>query len=296
VRDYLLLHLVILAWGFTAILGKLIHLPPVEVVLWRTALAAVGFGVLARAMGQRLKVPRRAALELLGVGAILGLHWVLFFASARLATASVSLAALPTAMLWASLIEPWVNGSRRWRPLELLVGLVMVGAVWMIYEVEWRYWVGFTVGIVAALLAAVFSVLNKQLVARWHHAVLGTWQMLGALVISLLGVWALEKEGLRWPSPLDWLWLLLMASVCTVAAYAGFMVVLRRLSVFTVNVIYNLEPVYGIVLALLVFGAQERMSGGFYGGAALIMSGVLLAPWLRRWVGEEIDETPEMNR
>ncbi|MDZ4288448.1 MAG: DMT family transporter [Prosthecobacter sp.] len=285
-REYLLLHLVILAWGFTAILGKLIELPPVDVVLWRTLLAALGFAGLERLMGRSLKVPRAEAHKMLGVGAILGLHWMLFFGSARLATASVSLAALPTAMLWCTLIEPWVDGTRRWRPLELVVGVVIVGAVWMIYEVELRYWLGFTVGILSALLAALFSVINKQLVARWHYGIMGFYQMAGAFAISVVG-WLImlpQAGSLVVPSWLDVVWLVLLASVCTVGAYAGYMHVLRRLSVFTVNVIYNLEPVYGIILAVLIFGSREHMSPGFYAGAGIIVGSVLLVPTLRKWV------------
>ncbi|HYF37560.1 MAG TPA: DMT family transporter [Prosthecobacter sp.] len=285
-RDYLLLHLVILAWGFTAILGKLIELPAVDVVLWRTLLAAAGFAAVARVPGKSLRVPRAEARKMLAVGAILGLHWMLFFASARLATASVSLAALPTAMLWCSLIEPWVDGTRRWRPWELVVGVVIVGAVWMIYEVELRYWLGFTVGIVSALLAALFAVINKQLVARWHYGIMGFYQMSGAFLISMAG-WLLllpASEGIAIPSVMDVVWVVLLASVCTVGAYAGYMHVLRRLSVFAVNVVYNLEPVYGIVLAVLIFGAREYMSGAFYLGAGIIVGSVILVPWLRRYV------------
>lgn len=285
-RDYLVLHLVILAWGFTAILGKLIVLPPVEVVLWRTALAAAGFACLARWMGRSLKVPRAELLKMMGVGVLLGLHWMLFFGAARLSTVSVSLAALPTAMLWCSLIEPWVDGSRRWRPLELVVGGVILAAVWMIYEVELRYWLGFTVGIVSALLAALFAVFSKQHVVRWHYSIMGCYQMLGAFAASVLG-WCVVTPGEITPPTLaDGLWLLVLASVCTVWAYLGYMSVLKRLSVFTINVLYNLEPVYGIVLAVLIFGSQEHMSGGFYLGASIIVGSVLLVPWLRRWVGE----------
>jgi drug/metabolite transporter (DMT)-like permease len=286
VKDYFLLHLVILAWGFTAILGKLIHLPPVDVVVWRTSLAAVGFALVAWVMRKSLRVPRAEARKMLGVGAILGLHWILFFASARLATASVSLAALPTAMLWCSLIEPLTNGSRRWRPLELIVGVVIVGAVWMIYEVELRYWLGFTVGIVSAFLAALFAVINKQMVARWHYGIMGAYQMTGAFAVSLaawLVLLPISTERTL-PSPSDAAWLLLLASICTVGAYAGYMHVLRRLSVFAVNVVYNLEPVYGIVLAVLIFGSREHMSGGFYIGAGVIVGSVILAPTLNRWV------------
>lgn len=283
-RDYLLLHLVILAWGFTAVLGKLIHLPPVEVVVWRTALAAGGFALWAAVAGRRLRVTAGEARRMLALGALLGLHWVLFFASARLATASVSLAALPTAMLWCSLLEPWVDGSRRWRPWELVAGLGILAAVWMIYEVELRYWVGFTVGLGAALLAAVFAVVSKRWAGRWHPAVLGSYQMTGALAVSaaawLAAAWGQGPPAL--PTGTDAGWLLVLASVCTVGAYAGYMHVLRRLSVFTVNVVYNLEPVYGIALAVLVFGSQEHMSAGFYVGAGIIVASVLLIPWVQR--------------
>ena len=112
-RDYMKLHLVIAAWSFTAILGKLIEMPPVEMLVWRTALATAGFSLVARWLQQDLRLPRQQQMNLLLLGGLLGMHWILFFISARLATASVSLAAMPTAMLWCSLIEPWVNGTRR---------------------------------------------------------------------------------------------------------------------------------------------------------------------------------------
>ncbi len=280
-RYSLLMHLVTLAWGLTAILGKLVALSAADLVLWRTLLAVAGFALLALALRAPLRLPARDARHLLGLGALLGLHWVAFFASARVATASVSLAALPTAMLWCSLLEPWINGSRRWRPLELFVGVIVVGAVWLIYEVEFRHWQGLTLGLLAALLAALFIVFSKQVAARRHYAVIGAWQMTGALIVTLA---ALPFAGAApaWPATGDWPWLLVLSGVCTVGAYAGYMVVLRHLDVFSVNVIYNLEPVYGILLAMLVFGAEEKMTGGFYLGAALITGSVLLVPWLRR--------------
>lgn len=291
-RHYVLLHLVILAWGFTAVLGKLITLPPIEVVLWRTMIASVGFALLARFMRQSITVSLSERWKMLGIGGLLGLHWVLFFLSARLATASVSLAALPTAMLWCSLIEPYVDGTRRWRPLELLVGAIIMGAVWMIYEVELRYWLGFTVGIVSALLAALFAVTNKQLVARHHYSVLGYYQMIGALAVAGLAWIITSPLQIKLPGAMDALWLFILSTVCTVGAYAGYMGVLRRMSVFTVNVVYNLEPVYGIVLAVLIFGSQEHMSGGFYLGASIIIGSVLLVPWLRRWIEHSSHHSP----
>ncbi len=280
-RYSLLMHLVTLAWGLTAILGKLVSLPAADLVLWRTLLAVAGFALLARALRAPLRLPGPDARHLLGLGALLGLHWVAFFASARVATASVSLAALPTAMLWCSLLEPWINGSRRWRPLELVVGVIVVGAVWLIYEVEFRHWQGLTLGLLAALLAALFIVFSKQVAARRHYAVIGAWQMLGALIVTLATL-PFAGAAPAWPSASDWPWLLVLSGICTVGAYAGYMIVLRHLDVFSVNVIYNLEPVYGILLAMLVFGAEEKMTGGFYLGASLITGSVLLVPWLRR--------------
>jgi|UniRef100_UPI0037845AE5 drug/metabolite transporter (DMT)-like permease len=285
-RDYLQLHLVVLAWGLTAILGKLILLPPVDVVLWRTSLAALGFALIAWLLGHRLKISAQCGAAMFGVGVILGLHWILFFWSARLSTASVCLAAMPTAMLWCSLIEPLIDGSRRWRLSELVVGMIMVGAVWLIYEFEFRYWLGFSVAIAAAVLAAFFATLSKQQVAGdTHWSIIGVYQMTGAFIAALISRPFLENGILPvLPEASSALWVVVLALVCTVAAYAGFMDVLRRVSVFTVNVVYNMEPVYGILLAAIVFGQAEFMSGGFYLGAGIIIAIVLTLPWLRRWV------------
>lgn len=285
-RDYLQLHLVVLAWGLTAILGKLIALPPVDVVVWRTTLAVVCFVGVAQVGGHALKVPMHKAAAMLGVGGILGLHWVLFFWSARLATASVCLAAMPTAMLWCSLIEPLIDGTRRWRLAELLVGAVMVGAVWLIYQVEFRYWQGFSVAIAAAVLAAFFATMSKQQVARdVHWSVIGSYQMAGACLASALArPWLEGGLAPAIPQGPSIVWVGVLGFLCTAAAYAAFMDVLRRVSVFTVNVVYNMEPVYGIVLAALIFGRSEFMSSGFYAGASVIIALVLALPWIRRWV------------
>ena len=282
VRDYLQIHVVVLAWGFTAILGRWIKLEPVDLVVWRAGLAAIGFALAAWLWGVKLRCPPRQALGLMAVGLLLGWHWVLFFLSARLSTVSVCLAAMPTAMLWCSLIEPWIDGTRRWPKGELLIGTIMVGAVWLIYQVEFTHWLGFTVALVAAVLAALFAVFTKQWVARSPGLTIGFYQMSGAMLGVLLGLPLLQSAAPAWPSGADWGWLLILAWGCTVATYLGYTDVLRRVSVFTVNVIYNLEPVYGILLALLIFGDAEKMSPGFYAGAAIIIGIVLALPWLRR--------------
>lgn len=283
-RDYIQLHLIILAWGLTAILGKLICLPPLDLVIWRTGIAAVGFVLLARLLGVKFMVSRRERFVLLGLGLLIGWHWILFFLSARLATASVCLAAMPTIMIVCSLIEPLVDGTRRWRISELVVGLVICCAVWMIYEVELRYWLGLTVGLVSVLFAASFAVGNKRIAHRHHFSVLMGWQMIGGCLACLV-VRPFFEPGLLpiVPHGDDVGWLLVLALVCTVATYAGYADLLRRMSVFTINIAYNMEPVYGIVLAAVVFGDREHMSTGFYVAATIIILSVVALPlWNRR--------------
>ena len=284
----LILHFVILAWAFTAVLGKLISLPALDMVVWRTALAALSFLVLSGVLRSPLRLPWADVWKLLGIGALLGVHWVTFFLSGRLATASVSLAAMLTLMIWCSLIEPLVNGTRRWSRVELIVGVVTVGAVWLIYAVEMRCWLGFSVGLFSAVFAAVYAVTNKQVVTRFRFVTLCTYQMAGACLatVLLLPLTAGRFVPL-WPDREDFGWLLLFAFGCTVLPYAAFVRVTRQLSVFTINVVYNLEPLYGIALATLVFGAAERMTPGFYAGAATIVVSVIMIPWLQTRVKGE---------
>lgn len=279
----LVLHLVILAWAFTAILGKLISLPSLDMVVWRTGLATVGFVAIAIAMRAPLRLAKRDAGILFGLGAILGLHWVLFFLSARLATASVSLAAMPTMLIWCTLMEPFVNGTRRWSRVEVILGMVIIAAVWMIYAVELNHWFGFTIGIVSALIASVYAIFNKQVVARYHFATLCAWQLGGACVAAWVLLPFVSGTALpEMPGARDLGWIVLFAIGCTVLPYAAFVYVMKRMSVFTVNVVYNLEPLYGMALATLIFGVKEQMTPGFYAGAAIIIASVLAVPWLQR--------------
>lgn len=279
----LVLHLVILAWAFTAILGKLISLPSLDMVVWRTGLATLGFVAIALAMRAPLRLAKRDAGILFGLGAILGLHWVLFFLSARLATASVSLAAMPTMLIWCTLMEPFVNGTRRWSRVEVILGMVIIAAVWMIYAVELNHWFGFTIGIVSALIASVYAIFNKQVVARYHFATLCAWQLGGACVAAWVLLPFVSGTALpATPGARDLGWIVLFAIGCTVLPYAAFVYVMKRMSVFTVNVVYNLEPLYGMALATLIFGVKEQMTPGFYAGAAIIIASVLAVPWLQR--------------
>ncbi len=283
-RDWIHLHLVVLIWGVTGVIGKLIVIPSAEVVAWRTGLAAIGFAIFSRWLGASLRVPRAMLFRLLFVGALVGIHWILFFLSARISNVSVCMVAMPTIMIWCSLLEPLFDRSKRISKLELLTGAIMIGAVWLIFRAEFSHGLGFTVGLVSAFFSALFVLMSKGMVLRHHFATVSFYEMIGACLISIIAIPFFDGMPSAWSLPCvsDLLWLLVLSMVCTVGAYGSYMDLLRRMPVFTLNVVYNLEPVYGIVLAALVFGSSEIMSVGFYFGTTIIIGTVIFLPLLQR--------------
>jgi drug/metabolite transporter (DMT)-like permease len=293
-KDYLKLHFIVLLWGFTAILGKLLKLPPVELVFWRTGLASVGLAALLLVRRTGWRVTPAEALKLLGVGAIVAAHWITFFLAARLSSVSVCLAGMATLALWTSLLEPLVLW-RRVRPYEVGLGLLAMVGLYLISQAEFTQLTGLLVAVASAGLSALFSVLNSQLVKRHAPTRLTFYEMSGAclsiaLFMPVYGRYFTQGRGvqLAWHG-LDWLWLLLLAGVCTVFAFSVSVELMKRISAFVVNLTINLEPVYGIVLAQIMFlfsvpgFGQEKMSGGFYLGTVLILASVLVHPVLDQW-------------
>ena len=282
-KDYLKLHFIVLLWGFTAILGKLLSLPPVEIVFWRTGLAALGIGVLLTVRGQSLRVSGAQLARLLGVGVLVAAHWITFFLAARLSSVSVCLAGLATLALWTSLLEPLLL-RRPVRAYEVGLGLLTMAGLYLVSQAELDQLTGLLVAVLSAGLSALFSVLNSRLTQQHSPLALTFYEMLGACVsialfLPFYGLYFTQGAGVRvgWHG-LDWLWLLLLAGVCTVYAFSTFVELMKRFSPFTVNLTINLEPVYGILLAVLIFDDKERMAGGFYLGTALILLSVLVHP------------------
>ena len=291
-KDYLRLHLIVFLWGFTAILGKLISLPPVELVFYRTLIASVGLIGLLLARGLPWRIPAGQAARLLGVGALVAAHWITFFLAARLSSVSVCLAGMATLALWTSILEPLLL-RKRFQPYEILLGLVAMVGLYLVSRAEFDQLLGLGVAVLSAGLSALFSVLNARLIKDHPPLRLTLYEMAGACVSIMVFLIARPAFGGPLPSldptPADWLWLLLLAGVCTVYAFSASVELMKRLSAFAVNLTINLEPVYGIVLAVLMFGlgvpgfAQERLSLGFYAGTFIILLSVLIHPLLHRW-------------
>ncbi|AII51208.1 DMT family transporter [Hymenobacter sp. APR13] len=294
-KDYLRLHFIVLLWGFTAILGKLISVPPVELVFWRTLLAASGLAVLLVARRQPWRVAGREALKMLGIGALVAAHWITFFLAARLSSVSVCLAGMATLALWTSLLEPLVLW-RRVRLYEVGLGLLTMVGLYLVSQAELDQMAGLLVAIVSAGLSALFSVLNSKLVKRHTPFQLTLYEMTGAclsivLFMPLYSRYFTDGQGMQLGlQGLDWLWLLLLAGVCTVYAFSTSVELMKRISAFVVNLTINLEPVYGILLAVLMYTlripgfGQEKLSTGFYLGTVVILLSVLIHPVLDQWM------------
>jgi drug/metabolite transporter (DMT)-like permease len=287
--DYLHLHFVVLIWGFTAVLGLLADsVSAWGLVIQRTLWAAVGLGVVMLVRRQKVQISRAERVKLLAVGVILAVHWFTFFGSARIANASISLAGLATGSLWCSLLEPLFY-HRKIRLLEVGLGLVAMVGLYVIFHFEFNHALGLGLAVLTALLSAIFTILNSQFVKHHDALTITFYEMLGAsatgIILALVYQQLVPTDPITLvpTDPVDWLWIFTLAGVCTVYAYTAAVWLMKKFSPFAVNLTVNLEPVYGIMLAVLIFGEKEKMTTGFYAGGAIILAAVLAYPLLSSW-------------
>ena len=285
-KDYLLLHFIVLIWGVTSILGLLISLPSLELVFYRTLLAAIGVAVLMGIRKESLRVAPMDLLKIIGVGVLISLHWIFFFWSAKVSTASVCLAGMATTSLWTSFLDPLIN-KKRIKPFEVGLGLLVISGLLVIFQFENGYWLGLFMALAAAFLSALFSILNGRLTFRYSPYQITFYEMAAASMVALLflPIYSyIDGTAIQWTwKGLDWFWILILAGICTVYAFSVSVELMKRLSVFSINLTINLEPVYGILLAVLIFGEKEKMTQQFYLGTGIIFISVLIYPVLNYW-------------
>jgi len=286
-KDYIKLHFIVWIWGFTAILGLLISIPSVEIVFYRTLLAFIALGLLLHFRKRNFSLGHNEILKILSTGVLIAAHWILFFAAARVSTASVCLAGMATCSLWTSFIEPAFN-KRRINMVEVLLGLVVIVGLYVIFRFEFDHALGLTMAVLSAFLSALFTVINGQFIKKHNPFMITFYEMIGACLGTALFFpiyMAYFSDGALnlSPTPLDWLYLAILAGVCTVYAYSISVELMKRISAFVINLTVNLEPVYGIILAVLIFGEKEQMASGFYVGTLIILSAVLSYPLINRY-------------
>jgi drug/metabolite transporter (DMT)-like permease len=289
------LHLLVIVFASTTILGRLISLSATATIIWRTLLAALGAAVMVWCFQRRsARVSRGQMLGLLGIGGIVGLHWVCLFGAIKVANISIALTGLATISLFTAFTAPLLE-KRPIRGLEVALGLLVLSGLALIAGFERGHWVGLGLALLSAFLAAVFPVLNRKIVNGENELgpmAMVAWEMLGACLTLLLLLPLLTGETndpakayatLLELRGLDWLWLLILAFVCTVFAHAFHIHLLRHLSAFTSNLAINFEPVWGIAAAALIFGEHKQLHPGFYAGTLTIVVANVLHAAIPAW-------------
>jgi drug/metabolite transporter (DMT)-like permease len=280
-KDYLRLHILIIILSFTGILGKLMEANAVAVVSYRTFVAAVALFIILKIRGVSLKVNSKDFFLLVFTGMVLGLHWLCFFGSAKVSTVSISLVTFSTTSFFTSLLEP-IFLKKKFNLPEIVLGILAIIGVAIMFSFEIKYFEGIIIGLMGAFLAAVFSIINSKLTHRFESQVITFYEISAAFLVCILVYFAFFRNESMEISSKDWIWLLILSLGCTVIPHAQMIKLMKKLSVFTVNLSLNMEPIYGVVLAFLIFGESERMSPQFYFGGLLVLMSVFLHPFLGR--------------
>lgn len=283
-KAFIQLHIAVLLAGLTGVLGKLISLNAGLLVWYRLLLTAPSLWLLALVRRQSVRISRRDFWHIFGIGSIAALHWVAFYASIKYSNVSVGLLCFSAVGFFTAFLEPLIL-KHRVDIVELALGLLVIAGIFCIFQVDPRYKTGILIGLVSSLLGSLFPVLNKRILRRVASETVTLYELSGGFVA--LSAWMplylyLFPASTLIPDWKDWIWLLILAWACTVLAFNLSMAALHRISAFTVNLSYNLEPVYGILLAFLLFREDKYMNSGFYVGMALILLSIVLQT-MRLW-------------
>jgi drug/metabolite transporter (DMT)-like permease len=288
-KALLQIHVCVLLWGFTAILGKLITLGALPLVWWRMVLVTVALTLVPHVWRTLLRMRPQLRLAYAGIGVLVALHWLTFYGAIKLANASVGAACIALATPFTALVEPWITRSR-FSHRDLMLGVaVLPGVALVVGGVPGAMRIGIAVGALSALLVAVFGSLNKRLVGHGDPLAITALELgSGAIALTCLALMASALIGgpdggvFVLPGKNDAALLLTLALVCTLLPYALSLVALRHMSAFAAQLAVNLEPVYAIFLAILLLGEQRELSIEFYVGVAIILGAVIAHPLVNR--------------
>lgn len=275
-KSYLHLHLIVFIWGFTAILGKLITLEAMPLVWYRMLFAVVFIFMYIKYYKINLVVPRKVIIKFLIAGLLIALHWFTFFKAIKVSNVSITLACLSTGAFFTSIIEPIFFGKKViW--YELFFGLLVVFGLSIIFNVEGRYVEGIILALISAFLSASFAVINSKFIKNYNATVISFYELAGGVLFFSVFLMFSNSFNANFfqLTTSDFYYLLVLSSVCTAYAFIASTAVMKYLSAYTVMLTINLEPIYGIILAVLIFEDNEQMSPQFYFGALIILITVI---------------------
>ena len=275
-KSYLHLHVIVFIWGFTAILGKLISLEALDLVWYRMLFASVIMTFVVLFNKEKIKVPFNVLIGFIVSGIIIAAHWLTFYQAIKVSNVSITLACLSTGAFFASILEP-IFYRRRVIWYELLFGIIVVVGLGIIFNVETKFKTGIYLAVTSAFLSALFSVINGKYAKEYDPNVISLYELSsGVFFLSIYLFFAGSFTPAFFAlSVNDLIWLFLLSSICTAYAFSASVKVMKFLSPFTVMLTINLEPIYGIILALLIFKDGEEMSPLFYVGAIIILATVI---------------------
>lgn len=272
------LHIAVFLAGFTAILGKLITLNEGLLVWFRLLITVVTLGVILFLKKQLQQIPLKDVKKIFGVGVIVAIHWVTFYGSVKYANVSVALVCFSATGFFTAFFEPLIL-KRRIALIEVGLGLIAILGIYVIFDFHPQYKLGIAFGIISAVGSALFPIYNKKLLLVYSPKILTLYEMGGGLLAltALVPFYLMQFPASYYiPTATDWLWLLVLAWLCTVLSFDLQLNALKKISAFTANLTYNLEPVYGIILAFIFFNENEQLHPQFYIGVLLILLAVVL--------------------
>lgn len=287
-RSYLKLHLIVFIWGFTAILGALISIQADALVWFRMLIAAVFLFLFILFKKESFRIPVRALFKLLFVGFMIAAHWILFFEAIHISNVSITLAVFSVGAFLASILEPIFYGRKvLW--YEVLFGLVIIAALAMILQVEIKYFSGIIYAFASIIIGVLFTLINGKLIEKHEPALITFYEFLAGVFFISIYFLVTHKFNTNFfiLSTSDWMYLLILASVCTAYAFTASVKVMRKLSPYTVMLTTSLEPVYGIILAYFIIGEKEKMSTEFYFGALIIVSTVIMNGIVKQYLSKK---------
>lgn len=277
-KAFFQLHTAIFLAGFTGVLGRLITINE-GLLVWYRMFFSVLFLFGLSLFTKKIKfLPWRQALPLIGIGAIVALHWVFFYGSVKYANVSVSLVCFSTMGFFSAFLDPLIS-KRKMDFIEVFLGLMVMLGVYLIFYFDQDYRLGIFYGIISSILAATFTILNKKYVDK-HNAQIITFYELGGGWLSLNFILPFYLQFVSYtnllPDLSDFLWLLVLSLLCTVFAFNLSIRALKKISPFTINLSYNLEPVYGILLAFVIYKEHLELGVSFFVGLSIIFLTVVL--------------------
>ena len=266
------MHIAVILYGWTAVLGGLITISAVSLVWWRVMITSlsllffIGFG------RKLLVIDKKKILTYMGIGVIVGMHWICFYSSVKMANASIALITMATTSLFTAIIEPLLF-RRKFDTLEIVIGLMVIPCMILIANsIDLSLIQGFIIGLLSAFLASLFASLNKKYVDDATPYAISFLEMFGAFIfISICLPFVINNIESIMPISTDWIYLIILALLCTTLAFVLSMMALKHVSAFDSNLVINLEPIYGIALAVIILNEHEQLSSLFYLGGILLM-------------------------